>query len=154
MNDSALRALVEWLRPRPNWKWLVVGDIGREGLDTLIAKVEPALVTVVVNHEEQVVSLSDGLDKRVKVVVDDFTSLRTIATGVDATLDYGALDGAEHPSRMVLAFARTTRLYGLVAAIEKNSVSRRTLWDWWLDARLNDVTSQDIDGYSLVRGTR
>lgn len=154
MNDSALRALLEWLRPRSHWKWLVVGEIGRDNLQTLIDSANPSQITVVVENEIPAAALRDGLDARVTVIVDEFTTLRSIPTGVDATLDYGALEGAADPTRMVLALARATRLYGAVAALEKDSLPRRTLWDWWLDARLNDVSSREEDGCSMVRGTR
>ena len=154
MNDTALRALLDWLRPRSNWKWLVVGEIEREGLQTLIDVANPAQITVVVETETAAAALSDGLDARVNVAVDEYATLRSVATGVDATLEYGVLEGAADPARNVLALARATRLYGAVAALEKNSLPRRTLWDWWLDARLNDVSSREEDGCSLVRGTR
>lgn len=154
MNDSALRSLLEWLRPRSNWKWLVVGNIGRQGLETLIELANPSQINVVVANENAAASLRDGADSRVNVVVDDLATLRMAAANVDVTLDLGVLEGAADPARIVLALARATRLYGLVAALESGAVTRRTLWDWWLDARLNDVSSYEADGCSMVRGTR
>jgi hypothetical protein len=80
--------------------------------------------------------------------------MRKVPGTVDATLDLGALENVQEPSRVVTAMARVTRLYGPVLAIESDAVSRRTLWDWWLDGRLNDVSSREEDGFSMVRGTR
>lgn len=154
MNDSALRALLAWLRPRSNWKWLVVGEIERQGLQTLVEVASPAQITVVVENDTAAAALREGLDARVTVAVDDYATLRSVVTGVDATLEYGVLEGAADPARIVLALARATRLYGVVAAMEKDAVARRTLWDWWLDARLNDVSSHQAEGCSMVRGTR
>lgn len=154
MNDSALRALLEWLHPRSNWKWLVVGEIGREGLQTLVDVANPAQITVVVENDAAAAALREGPDARVTVTVDDYPTLRLPGGAVDITLEYGALEGAADPPRIVQALARVTRLYGVVAAIEKDSVARRTLWNWWLDARLNDVSSQQANASSMVRGIR
>jgi hypothetical protein len=154
MNDSALRVLLEWLRPRSNLKWLVVGNIGRERLETLVSVTNPAQIAVVVENQEAAAGLREGLDARVSVTVDDFATSKFAQPQVDVSLAVGAFDGAEQPIRIVTALARATRLYGTVAALEPESLTRRTLWDWWLDARLNDVSSNAAEGCSMVRGTR
>lgn len=153
MDDSALQALLVWLRPRSGWKWIVAGEIGVEGLQTLIGVANPSQITVVTDSERAADVLRGAVDARV-TVLSDYSSLRSNSNLADVTLDYGTLEGATDPVRMIDSLARGTRLAGLVVGIENNSVSRRTLWDWWLDARLNDVSSRQAGGCSMVRGTR
>jgi hypothetical protein len=155
MNESVLLAVLEWTRPRANLHWVLMGNATPELVRVILDTTKASQVTIVAADEADAESLRPQFqDTRVTVRSDEYDSLRKFPGTVDVTLDLTALEKASEPTRIVNAMSRVTRLYGLVLGVEPESVTRRMLWDWWLDARLNDVSSSSMDGFSMVRGTR
>ncbi len=155
MNDSVLRTLLEWLRPRANWHWLILGSANPDAPRTILQVGGASQITVIVEKEAVAETLRAGIcDERVTVRVEEYAALGVVSSPIDVTLMLGVLEHAADPLRVVLSVARVTRLNGLVVATENNSVTRRALWNWWLDARLNDVSTREFENFSMVRGTR
>lgn len=151
MGETELRAFVEWVRPRKGWNWLVLGELSAGNAKLLLELVEPGKLTYVTEGDAASKTFAD---ERVVVTTDEYAGLRSVSGLIDATLGLGALEDAQDPARVVAAMARVTRLYGVMGEIEAPAVGRRTLWNWWLDARLNDVSSRETESAVMVRGTR
>ncbi len=155
MNDSVLRAVREWLQPRPNLHWMVLGDANPDGLKVLFDDFAASRVTVIAREEAAAEALKQqSLDERVTVRVDDYAALQAVSGVVDAALLWDVLTSASEPFRVITSVARVSRLYAPIVAVEENKGQRRKLWDLFLDARLNDVLTRELDEVLLVRGSR
>jgi len=138
-----MRALLEWLRPHQNSRWLILGDAPPTALRLLDAQTA-ASEMVVVNR----VDALNEFKSRASV-------LNASAQRFDAALFWRVLDDEQDAAALVARVARVTRLYGALVAVSAR-LERRVLWDLWLDARLNDVSTRalaDTSGW-MVRGTR
>lgn len=141
------RVLVEWLRPRPNLRWLVLGDVSPDALQFLSEQTAASEI-VWANG-------SGAHADHPKIRAGDLNALLAAAQQHDAILVWNALENVQDAAAFVAQLARVTRLYGTLAAVSQG-LDKRALWNLWLDARLNDVSTRALANESgwMVRGTR
>jgi len=137
------RALLEWLRPHQNLRWLILGDAPSAALQFLDAQTAASEIV-----------LANGLDT-LNELKSRAGALNASAQPFDAALFWRVLDDEQDAAALVARVTRITRLYGTLVAVSAR-LEQRVLWNLWLDARLNDVSTRalaDISGW-MVRGTR
>src|SRR5690606_25005939 len=109
MNDSNLRAVIAWARPRANWHWAVLGQVTPDLLAVLVERAQASAVTVIVESEAAAESLRGALsDSRVTVRVDEYATMRKFPGTVDVTLDVGVLSASSEPARVIAGMSRIT----------------------------------------------
>lgn len=145
------RALSEWLRPRQNLRWLVLGEMPHDALKFFA---EQTAASEIVWAHANAPAAENALGD-VPLRAGDLHELARAAKLHDATLLWNALDVASDVNAFMALISRVTRLYGIVAAVSRD-LDKRALWDVWLDARLNDVSTRALPDNSgwMVRGTR
>lgn len=134
-----------------------------------------AVVGIAASEEEAARAEHRVNDPRASFRVGRVEDLEVERTSFDAVVSGGTLDSAENPDRVVLELARAARLNGPVAAYVADrsgenpmwspfweaarqfdaaggdrprmgsKFDRRRLWDLFLDAGLNDVTTRTIE---------
>lgn len=144
---ETLRALLEWLRPRQNLRWLVLGSVPPDALQFLGEQTAAS---------EIVWANGNGAHAdHPKIRAGDLNALVAAAQQHDATVVWNALENEKDAATLVAQLTRVTRLYGTLAAVSQG-LDKRALWNIWLDARLNDVSTRALADESgwMVRGTR
>jgi hypothetical protein len=155
-------SFVRWLNPRPQWRWFVYGS-DTNVVAAIVHIADPQVVHVL---DESAVPSGDDLPSPAKRVTGALADINVSFTPFDAAIATSIAEG-DSAVRFGMDLVRLVRLNGIVAAcvVANGGATRQQLWDLWLDARVNDVTTTVLhadaatDGQAgaralVIRGTR
>lgn len=163
--NPAVQAFLEWLRVSTAKRWLLVGTQAMSIARVALASFAPESVVVLIGSDNGHGISREGLtDPRVTFETTTGDRLPWELGRFEVVITTGLLERTAQPLPMLMELARVTKLNGIVAACVVSTdnpsplLDRRALWGLWLDARLNDVTTTELDADGVrgwgVRGSR